>query len=90
MRASQLVRTRTCVSVCDCVCVCVCVCVRASVWEQAAILEKEKKREADVKALAEQEAKVQAGKEPKVSAADRRAANLERAKKQQEVMTPVL
>ncbi len=67
------------------VCVC-CVCVRASVWEQAAILEKEKKRETDMKALAEQEAKEQAGKEPKVSAADRRAANLERAKKQQEVM----
>jgi len=42
-----------------------------------------------MKALAEQEAKEQAGKEPKMSAAERRAANLERAKKLEEVMPRV-
>ena len=56
---------------------------------QAAILEKEKKRAEDMKAQAEQEAKEQAGKEPKMSAAERRAANMERAKKLEEVMLRV-
>ena len=79
--------TGTCV--CVCLCVSVFLCCAGVAWGQAAILEKEKKRDADMKALAEQEAKEQAGKEPKMSAAERRAANLERAKKLEEVMPRV-
>jgi len=47
--------------------------------KKAAILEKDRKREADSKAAAEKD-QLNAGKEPTTSAADRRAANLERAK----------
>jgi len=47
--------------------------------KKAAILEKDRKREADSKAAAEKD-QLNVGKEPTTSAADRRAANLERAK----------